>query len=176
MEAKTEFRNDSGGVIGVVQFEPGGKEVGLPVLPDETVWLTEDERIATANSHKRDEDNPFINGHLTKLTDAKDIKNRRPIGDEQESDEQRQQRESAEQAQERKRVEDEDQRKEEAARLEAGKEAATAPKPPPPSEKPAQARQSPEETAAPKQAQGTAAQGSRAAGEEVGTPEAVPSS
>lgn len=177
MDAKTEFRNDSGGIIGVVTIEPGGKEVGLPLQPDETIWLSEDERIATANAHKRDEDNPFINGHLTKITNAEDVKNRRPIGDDQEvAPDAEEQRQKAEEAAQRKRDEDEAQRKEEDARREAGQEAATAPKPPAPAPKPSQARQAPEETAAPQEAGGKAAQGSRAAGEEVGTPEAVPSS
>jgi len=175
-QPKTEFRNDSGGIIGVVTIEPGGKEVGLPLHPDETIWLSEEDQIATANSHQRDEDNPFVNGHLTKITNPEDVKNRRPIGDAQESPEAQEQRQRAEEAAKVKQVEDEDQAKEEAARLEAGQAAATAPKPPAPEPKPSQARQAPEETAAPKQAQGDAAQGSRAANEEVGTPEAVPSS
>lgn len=175
-QQKTEFRNDSGGIIGVITIEPGGKEVGLPLHPEEMIWLSEEEQIATANSHQRDEDNPFINGDLTKITNPEDVKNRRPIGDAQESPEVQEQRQRAEEAAKVKQREDEDQAKEEAARLEAGQAAATAPKPPAPEPKPSTARQAPEETAAPKEAQGNAAQGSRAVNEEVGTPEAVPSS
>lgn len=168
-QQKTEFKNVSGGIIGVVTIEPGGKIVPLPVQPDATIWLSEEEEIATANAPQRSEDNPFINGQLQKVTDAADIKNRRPIGSStQESPEAAKQRQEALEAKAQLDAENEQQRVEEAARLEQGqKQAQQGGQPPPPP------RQAPDETAAPPQPQGKAAEGSRAAGEEVGTPEAV---
>jgi hypothetical protein len=166
-QAKTEFKNASPGIIGVVTLEPGGKEVAIPVKPGASVWLSEDEQIATANAPQRDEDNPFINGQLVKITDAADIKNRRPIGDNAESPEAAEQKRVAEENAARLKAENEEQAKTEAARLAEGqKQAAAGGKAPPP-------RQAPEETGAAPQPQGATAEGSRAAGEEVGTPEAV---
>lgn len=77
---KAEFKNTSPGVCGVVVIEPGEKPRGIPVKPGETVWLTEEEQIATANAPKRAEDNPFVNGTLTLVTEPKNLANRRPIG------------------------------------------------------------------------------------------------
>jgi hypothetical protein len=166
-QAKTEFQNASPGIIGVVTLEPGGKEVAIPVKPGATVWLSEDEQIATANAPQRDEDNPFVNGQLVKVTDASDIKNRRPIGDNAESPEAAEQKRVAEENAARIKAQNEQQAKEEAARLAEGQKQATQGGKTPP-------RQAPEETGAAPQPQGASAQGSRAAGEEVGTPEAVP--
>lgn len=166
-QQKTEFRNDSPGIIGVVTLEPGGKEVAIPVKPGASIWLSEDEQIATANAPQRDEDNPFVNGQLIKVTDAADIKNRRPIGDNAESPEAAEQKRAAEEKAAELKAQNDAQAAEEAARLKQGQEQATqGAKAPPP-------RQTPEETGAAPQPQGASAQGSRAAGEEVGTPEAV---
>jgi hypothetical protein len=167
-QAKTEFRNDSGGIVGVVTIEPGGKTVSIPVKPGASVWLSEDEQIATANAPVNDEDNPFINGQLTKVTEAADIKNRRPIGSNADSPEAAEQKRKAQEAAAALKAANEEQQKTEAARLKQGQEQAT-------TQQPAQAppRQRGEETAAPPQPQGSQAAGSRAAGEEVGTPEAV---
>src|SRR4051812_27314693 len=95
-QEKSEFRNDSGGFIGVVTIEPNGKENPIPIAPGAAVWLSEDEQIATANAPLRDEDNPFANGNLVKVTDAKDIKNRRPIGDTLDAPENAEQKAAAE--------------------------------------------------------------------------------
>lgn len=57
---KAEFRNTLDGVYGVVIIEPGGKQTAIPLQPGETVWLSEDEQILTANSHKAAADNPFV--------------------------------------------------------------------------------------------------------------------
>lgn len=167
-QQKTEYRNDSPGIIGVITIEPGGERKPIPVSPGATVWLSEEEEIATANAPVRDEDNPFINGQLVKVTDASDIKNRRPLGSNADSPESAEQKRKAQEQAAAVKAANDRQAEEEAARLkEAQKQAAN----PQPSKAPP--RQTPDETAAPPQAQGTAAQGSRAAGEEVGTPEAV---
>lgn len=79
MEAKSEFRNDTEGQIGVVVID-NNKERGIAVAPGKTIWLSESEQILTANAPRRDEDNPFTNGSLTLLTEASEVANRRPIG------------------------------------------------------------------------------------------------
>jgi hypothetical protein len=79
MKQKNEYRNDSEGVCGVIVID-NGKEKGIPVGPGDSVWLSEEERIATANAPAKDEDNPLANGTLTLVTPAAEIKNRRPIG------------------------------------------------------------------------------------------------
>lgn len=57
---KQQFRNESGGWIGVVLIGPKGDEQGHAVEPGQTVWLSEAEQILTANAPRRPEDNPFI--------------------------------------------------------------------------------------------------------------------
>lgn len=177
-QQKTEFRNASGGIIGVVTIEPGGKEVALPLKPGASVWLSEEERIATANAPRRDEDNPFANGQLVRVGEVPEgAKNRRPIGDEELTPEQAEQVEQAKASKEEIDAANAAQKAEEEARLKAAQEqaeAGTKARKAPPAATPAPApRQAPEETAAPPQTQGAPAQGSRASGEEVGTPEAV---
>jgi hypothetical protein len=128
MADRSEWRNDSGGWVGVVTIEPGGKAKPIAVPAGGTVFLTEDERVLTANAPKRDEDNPLTNGQLTLVRDVGEVVNRRPIGPS-----------SAEQ-------------------------------PPAPAGPVAPV---PDETGAPVPApDGEPAQGERAPGEEVGTPEA----
>lgn len=166
-QQKTEYRNDSPGIIGVITIEPGGERKPIPVSPGATVWLSEEEEIATANAPQRDEDNPFINGQLVKVTDAADIKNRRPLGSNADSPEAAAQKQKAQEQAAAVKAANDRQAEEEAARLKEAQKQATAPQPQAPP------RQSRDETAAPPQPQGTAAQGSRAAGEEVGTPEAA---
>lgn len=77
---RSEFENVSPGVVGVVVVDDEGKRQGIAVKPNETVWLSEDEEIATANAPRRDEDNPFAKGWLVLKTPAAEIKSRRPIG------------------------------------------------------------------------------------------------
>ena len=81
---KDEFANTTKGHIGVITIDPTGKERGIAIRPGASVWLTEAEQILTANAPRRDEDNPFTNGHLALKTKAADVKNRRPIGSQQE--------------------------------------------------------------------------------------------
>jgi hypothetical protein len=169
-QEKTEFRNATGGTIGVIVVQPGGKEQALPLVSGATIWLSEDDQIATANAPRNDADNPFVNGMLEAVGVPQGVKNRRPIGVSQESDAEKKQREEAEAA--AKVVKDAEaaaakkQREAEAKRLKDGERAAQRGGARP-------ERQSPEETGAPKQPQGKAVEGSRAAGEEVATPEAT---
>lgn len=81
-EPRSEFRNDSPGVCGVVVLREG-KPHGTFVRPGETIWLTEAEQVETANAPRRDEDNPFKDGTLSLVTASTEIANRRPIGDSQ---------------------------------------------------------------------------------------------
>ena len=58
---RDEFRNTTDGWIGVVQFVgPHREPKGTAVEPHGTVWLNEEEQILTANAPKNDEDNPFV--------------------------------------------------------------------------------------------------------------------
>jgi hypothetical protein len=83
MEAATVtrdlFRNDSGGWQGVVTIEPGGTHKAISVAPGHEVWLTEDEQVLTANAPRTEGDNPLTNGSLTCVTEAAEVKNRRPL-------------------------------------------------------------------------------------------------
>lgn len=56
---KTQFRNESGGWVGVIVIGPRGDDNGIPVEPGATVWLSEEEQILTANAPRDPEDNPF---------------------------------------------------------------------------------------------------------------------
>lgn len=76
---KDEFRNETKGFVGVITLD-NGKERGVAVRPESTIWLSEAEQVLTANAPRRDEDNPFINGQLKLVTKAQDVKNRRPLG------------------------------------------------------------------------------------------------
>lgn len=77
---RAEFRNDAGHVIGVMTKRGKGDMKSLAVMPDTTVWLDEEEQIATANAPRDEADNPFTNGFLTLVTEPKEIVNRRQIG------------------------------------------------------------------------------------------------
>lgn len=77
---RAEFANDAGHVIGVMTKRGKGEMKSLAVMPDDTVWLDEEEQIATANAPRSEEDNPFTNGHLRLVTEPKEIVNRRQIG------------------------------------------------------------------------------------------------
>lgn len=65
---KSQYRNVSGYVIGVVTLDRKGEPLALPLQPDDTVWLSEDERRATSRAPRADEDNPFANGSLARVT------------------------------------------------------------------------------------------------------------
>jgi hypothetical protein len=57
---KQQFRNESGGFIGVVKIDVKGEEKGAAVEPGGTVWLTLQEQVATANAPRQAKDNPFL--------------------------------------------------------------------------------------------------------------------
>ena len=80
MDPRSEFRNVSGGYAGVQVKDHTGRMRGVPVAPGATIWLDEDEQVATANAPRKDEDNPFTDGTFELLTPAAEIVNRRPIG------------------------------------------------------------------------------------------------
>lgn len=160
-EPRSEFRNESAGFIGVVVMEEG-KPRGISVEPGDSVFLTEEEQIATANAPRDDKDNPFVNGALKLLTPATEIANRRPIGDtlapqvpqsERQQEEAQAEREKTEEAQ-RQQVEAEARRK--AAAQKQAQQPATPV----------------EETGAAISPGGAPTHGKRAASEEVATPEA----
>lgn len=145
-DTRTEFENVSDGVIGVQVADGNGRMTGIPVRPGESVWLSEAEEIATANAPRRPEDNPFAKGWLQVRTRAGDVINRRPIG----------------------------------SRMDAETAVAPAPEPTPAPqderELPRVEREgAPTETGAPPLPEGDPALGARSPGEEVATPQAVPS-
>lgn len=82
--AKDQYRNASDHLIGVTTVTERGEKGGIPVHPGERVWLSQEERVLTANAPSRSEDNPFANGDLV----YEDSGNRpagtseRPIGEE----------------------------------------------------------------------------------------------
>ena len=78
-QEKQEFRNATPGTIGVVLIQ-GGKEVALPLVAEATIWMSEEDQIATANAPARDEDNPFVSGALVAVGKPQGLKNRRQIG------------------------------------------------------------------------------------------------
>lgn len=79
-ELRSEFINESSGTVGVVLFDRRGERGGGVVKPGESIWLTEEEEVATANAPKKPSDNPFINGMLRMVTPAEQMVSKRPIG------------------------------------------------------------------------------------------------
>lgn len=57
---KQQFQNTTDGWIGAVQISVKGEELGVPVEPGGTVWLSEAEQILTANAPRDPAHNPFI--------------------------------------------------------------------------------------------------------------------
>lgn len=167
---KAEFRNNSRGICGAVVIDPGEKPKGVAVKPGETIWLNEEEQIATANAPRKAEDNPFVNGTLVLVTEPQEIINRRPIGH----------------AGDAKQVEVSDEDRERAEARKAEEEAAVAAQRQAEAEREAEAKKAAEEAAAvaprplPHQQEkgveiepvGEPPEGARAATEEVGDPEA----
>jgi len=64
---KTQFKNNTGGYIGVVVIGPRGDDRGAAVEPDGTVWLSEAEQRLTANAPRSPRDNPFIEQTLQRI-------------------------------------------------------------------------------------------------------------
>jgi hypothetical protein len=75
---KDQFRNDSGGVAGAVVLDGSGPKA-IAVQPGDVVWLSEDEQAYTANAPRREQDNPFINGTFTLISEGQNIKHARPL-------------------------------------------------------------------------------------------------
>jgi hypothetical protein len=86
MEPKSKFKNVSGGVAGAIQLNHEGKAAGVPVFPNESIWLTEQEQVLTANAPRNESDNPFVNGTFQLEIKAEDAAYARPIGDTQQAD------------------------------------------------------------------------------------------
>jgi hypothetical protein len=80
LKQKDEFRNVSPGWCGAVTIDGRGDHHGTAVEPGGTVWLSEEEKIATANAPRADDDNPFLNGTFELVSRGKDVRNRRPYG------------------------------------------------------------------------------------------------
>lgn len=57
---KQEFKNQTGGWLGVVVIGPKGDDRGASVEAGGSVWLSEEEQVLTANAPRRPEDNPFV--------------------------------------------------------------------------------------------------------------------
>lgn len=76
---KNEYRNVTGGQLGVTIENVDGKPQGIAVAPDDTVWMSESERIRTANAPRDPANNPFTNGSLVKVTEGGNIKSKRAI-------------------------------------------------------------------------------------------------
>lgn len=56
---KRQYKNNTGGYLGVVVLDPNGNERGVNVDPYGTIWLSDAEAILTARAPQRAEDNPF---------------------------------------------------------------------------------------------------------------------
>lgn len=172
---KAEFRNDSAGVCGAVVTEAGGKPKGIAIKPGETIWLTEEDQILTANAPRKQEDNPFVNGTLTLVTEPKDIANRRPIGysDRQQAEMSESDQAAADKARAEQEAAKAEHERKEAEEAEARAQAAANPANKPPARLPHQGGSDPaEETGLQVEPTGPPPEGERAVQEEVGTPEA----
>lgn len=75
---KDQFRNDSPGVVGAVTVNNRGEVHGVPVYPGDTVWLSEEEQVLTANSPRDPANNPLVNGTFTLIAEQGEFKNARP--------------------------------------------------------------------------------------------------
>jgi hypothetical protein len=80
MDPKSKFKNVSGGVAGAIQLNHEGKAAGVPVFPNESIWLTEQEEVLTANAPRNESDNPFTNGTFELEVRAEQAAHARPIG------------------------------------------------------------------------------------------------
>jgi hypothetical protein len=83
MEAKSKFKNTGSGVAGAIQLDHQNQAKGVAVYPGESVWLSEQEQVLTAQAPRHEEDNPFTNGTFTLEVKAEDVTTSRPIGDHQ---------------------------------------------------------------------------------------------
>lgn len=58
--AKRCYKNQTAGWIGVTKLDHLGAQVGAPVAPYGTVWLSDDEAILTSRAPAAAKDNPFV--------------------------------------------------------------------------------------------------------------------
>lgn len=75
---KDQFRNPKKHQVGAVIIDAANKAKGVVVPPGGTIWLSEDEQRLTANAPRKDEDNPFVRGHLVPTNANRPIGNERP--------------------------------------------------------------------------------------------------
>jgi len=83
MEPQSKFTNVSGGVAGAIKLNHRSEPQGVAVFPNESIWLTEQEEVLTANAPRNPEDNPFTNGTYRLDVRAADAAEARPIGSRQ---------------------------------------------------------------------------------------------
>jgi hypothetical protein len=76
---RDEFVNTSSGIVGAITIDGRGDRRAVAVRPGESVWLSEDEQIETANAPRADSDNPLVNGMFELRTHGAEVKNRRPL-------------------------------------------------------------------------------------------------
>lgn len=174
-----EYENVSGGWVGV-KVKDDSRRTGFrgqSVAPRQRVSLDEDERKATANAPRNDEDNPFLK-QLRLIAKDQDGTNRRPTGDgEPQPPMEPEPEPSPEPAETPTEEKPEDQMTQAEIDAHNAKAAAAraipakqAPDPPPKTaEKPNERVGTPEAVAA----AGEKPEGKRAAGEQVGTPSAL---
>lgn len=84
LEPQSKFTNVSGGVAGAIKLNHKGEPHGVALSPGESIWLTEQEEVLTANAPRNPEDNPFTNGTYRLDVKAADAAEARPIGSRQE--------------------------------------------------------------------------------------------
>lgn len=56
---RKQFRNNTQGYIGVMQYAPNGDEKALAIAPNDVVWLNEAEVELTSRAPKNAADSPF---------------------------------------------------------------------------------------------------------------------
>lgn len=76
---RDEFVNVSDGIVGAITIDARGDRRGIAVHPGQSVWLSEEEQIETANAPRADTDNPLVNGTFELRTNGAEVKNHRPL-------------------------------------------------------------------------------------------------
>lgn len=80
MELKTEIENTTDTYVGaVIRHGKDNKLQGVPVPPRGRLFMTEEEMVATASAPNLPEDNPFQNGQLKAVSEARMVPNERFI-------------------------------------------------------------------------------------------------
>jgi hypothetical protein len=76
---KDEFKNESPGYIGVVTVNDRHERTPIAVAPGDTVWLSEEEQVLTANAPRSEANNPLTNGSLRLVSEGREIRHRRDL-------------------------------------------------------------------------------------------------